>query len=176
METSCSDYVVSSYTPTLTALLNVRRNLQPVQLGQATALLVAAASSLGLPLLHDAAKEIRLASDILAPMKCIVLGTGRPESCAHVDTVVDKLPEACLLHLSCHGEQDTKNPLESGFCLSGGRLTVSTLMKLNLKNAFFAFLSACETAKGDSEQPDQAIHLAAAILFVGFRSVIATMW
>lgn len=37
-------------------------------------------------------------------------------------------------------------------------------------------LSACETATGDSEQPDQAVHLAAAMLFVGFRSVIATMW
>jgi CHAT domain-containing protein len=40
----------------------------------------------------------------------------------------------------------------------------------------FAFLSACETAKGDRSQPDQAVHLAASLLFCGFRSVIATMW
>jgi CHAT domain-containing protein len=49
-------------------------------------------------------------------------------------------------------------------------------MKLDLKDAVFAFLSACETAKGDTEQPDQAIHLAAAMLFVGFKSIVATMW
>jgi CHAT domain-containing protein len=49
-------------------------------------------------------------------------------------------------------------------------------MDLDLKDAFLAFLSACETAKGDKEQPDQTVDLAAAMLFVGFRSVIATMW
>jgi CHAT domain-containing protein len=49
-------------------------------------------------------------------------------------------------------------------------------MKLDLKHAQLAFLSACETAKGDREQPDQAIHLAATMLFVGFKSVIGTMW
>lgn len=93
-----------------------------------------------------------------------------------VPEVLDNLPTASILHLACHGEQDATNPLESGFCLRDGRLTIGELMKLNLQNAFFAFLSACETAKGDSKQPDQAVHLAAAILFVGFRSVIATMW
>lgn len=53
---------------------------------------------------------------------------------------------------------------------------VSELMNFDLKNALFAYLSACETAKGDSERPDQAVHLAAAMLFVGFRSIVATMW
>jgi CHAT domain-containing protein len=55
-------------------------------------------------------------------------------------------------------------------------LTVSMLMELNLPNAFFAFLSACETAKGDSAQPDQVIHLAATMLYVGYRSIVGTMW
>jgi CHAT domain-containing protein len=39
-----------------------------------------------------------------------------------------------------------------------------------------AFLSACETAKGDEGTPDEAMHLAAAVLFAGFRGVVATMW
>jgi CHAT domain-containing protein len=47
---------------------------------------------------------------------------------------------------------------------------------LYLKGAYLAFLGACETAKGDREQSDQAIHLAATMLFVGFKSVVATMW
>jgi hypothetical protein len=49
-------------------------------------------------------------------------------------------------------------------------------MELKLDNAFLAFLSAGETAKGDRMQPDQAMHLAAAMLFSGFKSVVATMW
>jgi CHAT domain-containing protein len=49
-------------------------------------------------------------------------------------------------------------------------------MELNIKDGFLAFLSACETARGSEDQPDQAMHLAAAMLFVGFKSVVATMW
>jgi CHAT domain-containing protein len=78
--------------------------------------------------------------------------------------------------IACHGVQNADNALLSGFCLSDGNLTVSRLMELDLKDAFFAFLSACETAKGDEKQPDQTVHLAAAMLFVGFRSVVANMW
>ncbi|KAJ7603472.1 hypothetical protein DFH06DRAFT_1022192 [Mycena polygramma] len=41
-----------------------------------------------------------------------------------------------------------------------------------------AFLSACETAKGDETVPDEAMHrdLAATLLFAGFHGVVATMW
>jgi CHAT domain-containing protein len=82
-----------------------------------------------------------------------------------------------LAHIACHGIQlNATEALSSGFCLTDGNLSVSRLMSLDLKDAFFAFLSACETAKGDEKQPDQTIHLAAAMLFVGFRSVVATMW
>lgn len=55
-------------------------------------------------------------------------------------------------------------------------LTITDLMCLNLPNCFLAFLSACETAKNTQAQPDQAIHLAATMLFVGFKNVIGTMW
>jgi hypothetical protein len=90
--------------------------------------------------------------------------------------VADVLKSTNITHIACHGTQDAADAHSSGFCLSDGNLTVSHLMDLDLKDAFFAFLSACETAKGDEKQPDQTIHLAAAMLFVGFRSVVATMW
>jgi hypothetical protein len=83
---------------------------------------------------------------------------------------------ANIVHLACHGIQDDNNATRSGFCLGDGRLTIVKLTELKLDNAFLAFLSACETAKGNKEQPDQAMHLAAAMLFSGFKSVIATMW
>jgi hypothetical protein len=83
---------------------------------------------------------------------------------------------ASIVHLACHGIQDTNDATQSGFCLGDGRLTIAKLMELKLENAFLAFLSACETAKGDQEQPDQAMHLAASMLFSGFKSIVATMW
>lgn len=84
--------------------------------------------------------------------------------------------EAHIAHIACHGVQDHQNATRSGFCLGDGRLTISDLSKLNIKHGFLAFLSACETAQGSNDQPDQAMHLAAAMLFAGFKSVIATMW
>lgn len=86
------------------------------------------------------------------------------------------LPNANIAHFACHGEQDRTDPLESGFLMADSKFTVAHLMEMDLKPAFLAILSACETAKGDANQPDQVIHLAAALLFAGFPSVVATMW
>jgi CHAT domain-containing protein len=83
---------------------------------------------------------------------------------------------ADIVHLACHGIQASGDALQSGFCLGDGRLTISKLVELKLDRAFLAFLSACETAKGDWVQPDQVIHLAAAMIFTGFKTVVATMW
>jgi CHAT domain-containing protein len=79
-----------------------------------------------------------------------------------------------VLHLACHGEQKS-NPLASGFILRDKDLTIQELMKLELKHGALAFLNACQTAKGIQDQPDQAVHLAASMLFCGFKSVIATI-
>jgi CHAT domain-containing protein len=103
----------------------------------------------------------------------LVESLSSPTSARHV---MSELPRANLVHLACHGVQDRLDAVESGFCLHDGRLTVSNLMSLDVKSALFAFLSACETAKGDKQQPDQLVHLGAAMLFAGFRSVVATMW
>jgi CHAT domain-containing protein len=90
--------------------------------------------------------------------------------------LVASLQAANFVHLACHGIQYSSEPHKSEFSLSSGSLTVSELMAIDLKDAFFAFLSACETAKGDQEHADEVIHLAATMLFVGFKSIVATMW
>jgi CHAT domain-containing protein len=127
--------------------------------------------------LHNARPEVEAVSNIVSKLSPTVPGTGVTRvSGVKVQDVLDHLPSASILHLACHGEQDPTNPLDSGFALRDGRLSIGDLMRLNLPNAQFAFLSACETAKGDRTYHDQAVHLAAAMLFVGFRSVIATLW
>jgi CHAT domain-containing protein len=95
---------------------------------------------------------------------------------ATVERVTDRIQTAHFVHLACHGTQDQTNALNSGFHLSDGKLTISELMDLNLDKAWFAYLSACETAKSDAQQPDQVVHVASAMLHAGFKSVVATMW
>jgi CHAT domain-containing protein len=64
-------------------------------------------------------------------------------------TLLDRLPTTTILHLACHGLQDATDPLKSGFVMQDETLTIERLMPLPLPHAFLAFLSACETAKGD---------------------------
>ncbi|KAI0825499.1 CHAT domain-containing protein [Irpex lacteus] len=46
----------------------------------------------------------------------------------------------------------------------------------SLPDAELAVLSACQTATGDEKLTEEAAHLAAGMLSVGYKSVIATMW
>jgi CHAT domain-containing protein len=93
-----------------------------------------------------------------------------------VEGVSAAIKASNIVHLACHGVQDPDDATKSGFCLGDGRMTIKHLMDLSVANPFLAFLSACETAKGDIDQPDQVMHLAAAMLFCGFKSIVATMW
>jgi CHAT domain-containing protein len=150
--------------------------MAPVQRGNLSLTLVAEkrAKQRNLELIPGVDKEIEYvaAAASLCNVKVLHQWVG---STILTDTA-DIMQRANVVHLACHGVQDTSDATKSGFCLGDGRLTIAKLMELKLDDAFLAFLSACETAKGDKEQPDQAMHLAAAMLFSGFKSVVATMW
>ncbi|PVF91032.1 hypothetical protein CPB86DRAFT_720202, partial [Serendipita vermifera] len=57
-----------------------------------------------------------------------------------------------------------------------GPLTLEEIIRLNLPNAQFAFLSACQTTTGDMELSEEAVHIAGGMLLAGYRGVVATMW
>jgi CHAT domain-containing protein len=173
--TDCvSDYVVSSYTPTLAALLDPPAHV-------ATSFKMTAVIEPNVPHCSplpgteaELAKiENRVPSQWLTSLRST---TGLK--------VAENLQESLLVHFACHGIQDSQNPLNSGLMLSDGRLKISRIMHRlekdgadKMKNTMsLAFLSACETAKGDGKTPDEAMHLAATLLFAGFRGVVATMW
>lgn len=80
------------------------------------------------------------------------------------------------VHLACHASQNTEDPTQSSFRLHGGTLSLEEIAGKSLKGKSLAFLSACQTATGDENMPDEAIHLAAGMLVAGYPSVIATMW
>jgi CHAT domain-containing protein len=170
--------VVSSYTPTLSALINAQNKAAKTAPTHINILTVAEdGSGLGskvsplwfvheeLSRVENTAKASRheCSFDIIAQQ-------------ATVERVTDHIRNTNFVHLACHGTQDERSALESGFYLSNGLLTVSKLMQLNLEKAWFAYLSACETAKSDADQPDQVVHLTSAMLHAGFKSVVATMW
>jgi len=90
--------------------------------------------------------------------------------------VLLELPKHSWIHIACHGHQDGKEPLKSRFRLQDRPLTIQDIMNARLPNAEFAFLSACHSATGDANTPDESLHLAGALQFVGFRSVVGTLW
>ncbi|TEB18818.1 hypothetical protein FA13DRAFT_1719468 [Coprinellus micaceus] len=69
-----------------------------------------------------------------------------------------------------------EDPLRSRFFLQDGTLDLSTIIKANLPSADLAFLSACQTSRGDEKFTEEVLHLAAGMLAAGYRSVVATMW
>jgi CHAT domain-containing protein len=96
---------------------------------------------------------------------------------ATVDQVARGMEESNWVHFACHGVQNILNPTESALLLSkDSRLTLSEITKLSLPHAQLAFLSACQTATGDENLVEEAVHLAAGMLLAGYRGVIATMW
>jgi len=84
------------------------------------------------------------------------------------------MKEADWVHFACHGIQDVA---DSGLCLADGRrLKVRDIIALSRPHGGLAFLSACQTAMGDEDLSDEAIHIAAGMLFAGYGGVVGTMW
>ena len=87
------------------------------------------------------------------------------------------MKEADWVHFACHGIQDAANPTESGLCLADQRcLKLSDMIALSRPHGGLAFLSACQTATGDESLSDEAVHIAAGMLFAGYGGVVGTMW
>ncbi|KAJ7442795.1 CHAT domain-containing protein [Mycena galericulata] len=169
-----SDYVVSSYTPTLTALLDPP--VHTTATFKFTAVIESHVPNYN-PL-PGALEELRkLVAAVPDEWLTSLVNTTSETALAH-------LRKSSIVHFACHGVQDFEQPLDSGLILSDGRLKVSEIMRrpggdnalAARKSMSLAFLSACETAKGDKTTPDEAMHLARSLLFAGFRGVVATMW
>jgi CHAT domain-containing protein len=172
-----ADYVVSSYIPTLTSLIKAQHDWKPIPHSQVGGLLVCEESPAQGSARHliQAAEEVHLARECFESAGARVLNSHSAHTSVAQLRVILEETRPHILHLACHGVQDL-NPLNSGLLLQDGKLTIEKIMELDLPHAVLAYLSACETAKGDRNAPDQAVHLAASMLFCGFRSVIGTMW
>ena len=168
------NWAVSSYTPTLSALI------QPSHSDIATSgtqlLAVVQPSAPGQTPLPGTLEELECIKErIEFTNVSLTLLEG---SEATVTSVLEKMKvsEAGWVHFACHGVQDIASPTDSGLMLSDGRLKLSDIIKVSRMQGGLAFLSACQTAMGDKALSEEAIHLAAGMLLAGYGGVIATMW
>ena len=160
------DCYISSYTPTLSALIGARSGVLTRSTGPN--LLVIAQPDDTLP---DVEKEISRIQK-LANNVHVLKGSE-----ANHDTVLSSLRNHSWAHFACHGHLNNQ-PFHSSFQLHNySHLTLVDLIRARLPDAELAFLSACHSAAGDLVgTPDEVIHLAAALQFCGFCSVVGTLW
>lgn len=173
------DHVVSSYTPSLRALKLAREPAtygSSVDIGRDQSarrgemLLVSVPSVPGQPQLHGSDAE----ADELAGLfgdACLSLRGAD----ATTTRVVAEMARHRWAHFSCHGDQNLTDPSSGGILLVDGVLTISRI-STQTHERDFAFLAACKTATGGVHLPDEAITLAAALHYTGYRHVIGTLW
>ncbi|HKU72596.1 MAG TPA: CHAT domain-containing protein [Pyrinomonadaceae bacterium] len=82
---------------------------------------------------------------------------------------------ADVVHLACHGQFRSDNPLFSALLLADGWFTVRDAYSLRLNNALVT-LSACETGANVIAPGDELIGLARGFFSAGARSVLLSLW
>ena len=95
---------------------------------------------------------------------------------ATTDKVKKEMQAHNWVHFACHGIQDMEEPLKSGVHLHDGHLELLEIMQQQIPNPELAFLSACQTSKGDIKLSEEVVHLTAGMLAAGYHGVIGTMW
>ncbi|KAJ1305622.1 hypothetical protein OPQ81_000619 [Rhizoctonia solani] len=164
------DYVISSYTPTLTALIastpsTLDHSSRVVAIGQK--------ATPGCSPLPGTTLEL---ARVQAHVQNIAQYSQLGDSQATTKAVLDAIEQHDWVHLACHAHQNVEDATQSGFFLHDGILDLAAINRRTFNKKGLAYLSACQTAKGDKKLPDEAVHLASGMLMAGYSSVIATMW
>jgi hypothetical protein len=162
---ACSvlDRVVSSYTPTVRALL--RSSKPPATRPQV--LVVSMPTTPGHPDLPATTAEAATITTALPQL----IGDSATRS-----NVLAALNHCERVHFACHAHNDPGNPSGSHLVLHDQPLLVTDIERLSLDTAELAYLSACSTALTSAELSSEAVHLGSAFQLAGFRHVIATLW
>jgi CHAT domain-containing protein len=163
-----SDLYISSYTPTLSALIKSREPC--VHSSDSPSLLIIAPPEGTLPGVRE---EIEVIKRVLtSSVDTTLLGD------ATSDTATECLQHHQFAHFACHGVLEGGKPFDAAFKLRGdNHLTLLDIVRSRLPAAEFALLSACHTAElTDGSIADEVLHLTAALQYCGFRSVVGTMW
>jgi CHAT domain-containing protein len=161
------DLYIPSYAPSLSALIESRKPGSRTIVKPSLLLVLQPDASM-----VQALEEMQAVQAIIPWATTLVGATATPA------IVLERLQDHQFVHIVCHGILEPGKPFDSSFKLyNGKRLSLLDIIRSQLPNAEFAFLAACHTAELTDESPsDEALHLAAAMQYCGFRSVVGTMW
>ena len=163
------DLYICSYTPTLSALIqSCHRDPGGRSLGRPSILFVAPSD----PSLPTVGGEIQAVQALDTEVTSLISEAATPA------TVIDGFHYHQFVHFACQGTLEAGKPFEAGFELYGDvRLTLLDIVRAHLPTAEFAFLSACHTDEAtEGSIVDEGFHLAAAVQYCVFRSVVGPMW
>lgn len=163
---SVLDRAISSYTPTLRALVRARVTGS----GFSDPLVVSLPQTPGAPPLPGAAAEAAVLARLF-PSRTELAG---PD--ATIAAVAAALPRFSVVHFGCHGVTVPGRASEGGLQLYDGRLRALDAAALRLPHPQLAVLAACATAQGAVALPDEAIHVTSAFQMAGYPHVIGTLW
>ncbi|KAG1811947.1 CHAT domain-containing protein [Suillus variegatus] len=169
---SVSQLYVSSYTPSLTALIRARTSHDRSLSASFAAIGQNHPPQHSLPL-ESVEPELELVQSLLPrTVSFTKVTSGESTKSRALRTLRDNQ----WLHFACHGTQNFVEPFKSALLMRDQPLPLIDIAQTDLSRHEFAFLSACDTAAGDLKTPDEVIHLAAGLQFAGVKSVIGTFW
>ena len=173
-----SDVVISSYTPTIRALIDRVKNPREVDGKKSGLFMISQPDTPYQSPIPGTTAEVRAIEEFMKGYKsndtlrihCL------ESAAATVNKAIMNMERYNCIHFACHASQNISDPLKSGFALYDGLLDLASINRKQLVGADLAFLSACQTSTGDENLSEEAVHLAAGMLAAGYRGVVATMW
>ncbi|WP_280315796.1 CHAT domain-containing protein [Nocardia abscessus] len=169
---SALDRVVSSYTPTVTALARLRNRPRVARPGARSCIVAMRHTPGGPGALPAAEREAALAGEALPDA-----WTGMDETASR-HQVLKRLAGSVYAHFACHAVADLQDPAQGRLLIHDHQdnpLTVADVSELDL-DAELGFLSACATSQAPLNLIDESLHITGAFQLAGFRHVIGTLW
>ncbi|KAI1491578.1 CHAT domain-containing protein [Biscogniauxia mediterranea] len=171
------DRVVSSYSPSIQALLHAQS--QPISIGLASEniLLVSMEKTPKCPRLGRAREEIDIVEQLMPES---AVKTRLENACK--EQVVDGLRHCGVFHFAGHSLPDPLDPYNSRLALRDWQenpLTAEDLINTNRHDShrFLAYLSACSTGVSLAERlHDESLNLMTACQLAGFRHSVGSLW
>lgn len=170
------DCVISSYTPTITALAYAReRGRRGLNSNAQKLALLAMEKTSERPDLPFARNEVDELQRIMpSSIQSTILE--HPTKAKAEELFRDHH----IIHMACHAESSGTDPSQSMLLLSDWKtnpLTVLDLASTKLANPQLAYLSACHTGVSrDLSLQDESIHLISATQLAGYPSVVGSLW
>lgn len=131
--------------------------------------------SVGVPRPRGLNRTLAAVSDEVAAVveQSPIPATPLNDESATRDRILAELPGHTWFHYAGHGTTGISDPSDAALSAFDAPVTLADLATAMRTDAELAFLSSCHGATPSPDQPDEALHLAAAFHSAGFRHIIA---